>query len=56
MIDKNNKLWKWKKANKQTINEYKKMYGLMPDEIGTMTKKSWEMYEKLLLNLIDKQS
>lgn len=49
MIDKTNKLWRWKKANKKTKDWYKKRYGLEADEIGTMTNKAWKTYTNLLL-------
>lgn len=47
-IDKTNKLWKWKKADKQFKDWYKKTYGLEAKEIGFMTDKAWNIYKKLI--------
>lgn len=49
MVDKNNPLWKWKKADNRFKRWYKKKYGLEGEEIGIMTDRAYKILEKLLL-------
>ena len=56
MIDKKNKLWKWKKADKKFKDQYRKMCGLEADEVGIMTDKGFNLYYKLLSGLQPKKT
>lgn len=47
IIDRKNKLWKWKKADKQTKDQYRKQTGLEAKEIGMMTDEGWNLYMSL---------
>jgi hypothetical protein len=47
MIDKTNKLWKWKKASKKFKEQYEIMTGLEAKEIGTPTKEYFDLLERI---------
>lgn len=54
-IDKNNKFWKWKKADKKIKNWYKKQTGLNAQEFGIMKDEVFKKYGEILLSPTPKQ-
>lgn len=48
MIDKKNKLWKWKIADKKFKEQYKKITGLEAKGVGFMTDKAQNLYLEIL--------